>query len=106
MQSLNRVFLIGHAGSDPDVRILPSGRKEARLSLATGNRSADHERTDWHRVTLFDRLAQVVEDRVRKDDRVFVEGFIRYGSYETNGMTIPTMEIQARELVLLESASR
>ncbi len=104
MQSLNKVFLIGRAGSDPDVRVTAGGRKEARLSLATGNRYPDHERKDWHRVILHDRLAQVVEDYVSKADKLFVEGYVRYGSYERDGITIPTMEVVARELVLLESA--
>ena len=104
MTSVNKVLLIGSAGSDPDVRYTEGGRKEARLSLATTHQSrVDAGRKDWHRVILFDRLAQIVEDYVSKSDKVFVEGYIRYDSYERDGITIPTVEIVARELVLLEN---
>ena len=81
--------------------------KVARLSLATNWRTGgEHpeERTDWHRVTLWGRLAQVAEDYVSKRDRVYVEGYLQYDSYERDGVTIPTAEIRARELVLLSSA--
>ena len=104
MGSVNKVLLIGRAGADPDTHITSGGRKRARLSLATGAQTKpDHGRKDWHRVILFDRLAQFVEDYVSKGDRVYVEGHIEYGSYERDEVTIPTMEIVARDLVFLES---
>jgi single-strand DNA-binding protein len=59
------------------------------------------ERTEWHRLTLWDRLAQLAEDYVRKGDRVYVEGRMEYGSFERNGVTIPTAEVHVRELVML-----
>jgi single-strand DNA-binding protein len=63
------------------------------------------ERTAWHRLTLWDRLAQLAEDYVRKGDRVYVEGRIEYDSFERNGVTIPTTEVQVRELILLGAPS-
>jgi single-strand DNA-binding protein len=59
------------------------------------------ERTEWHRLTLWDRLAQIAEDYVRKGDRVYVEGRMEYDSFERNGVTIPTAEVHVRELVML-----
>lgn len=59
------------------------------------------ERTDWHRITVWNRTAQFVEDYVRKGDRVYVEGRLEYDSYERDGITIPTADVTARELVLL-----
>ena len=59
------------------------------------------ERTDWHRLTCWNRLAQFVEDHVTTGDRIYVEGRIEYDSYERDGVTIPTAEITVRELVML-----
>ena len=59
------------------------------------------ERTDWHRITCWNRLAQFVEEHVTTGDRIYVEGYLQYDSYERDGVTIPTAEITAYELVLL-----
>lgn len=61
------------------------------------------ERTEWHRLTLFDRLAQLAADYVRKGDRLYVEGRMQYDSYERNGVTIPTPEVHVREMAMLGS---
>ena len=106
-RSVNKIILVGNVGSDPDVRITSAGVKIARLSLATNDRftRADdgqvEERTDWHRVNLWGRLAQVAEDYVSKGDKLFIEGYLQYDSYERDGVTIPTAEIRAREMVML-----
>jgi len=80
-RSLNKVTLIGNAGGDPDVRATASGARVAKLSLATSRAFQDRsgqqqERTDWHRLTFFGRLADVVEQWVKKGDRLYVEGRI------------------------------
>ena len=103
-RSVNKVILIGAVGSDPDVRITSAGVKIARVSLATNWRTGGNEpeeRTDWHRVTLWGRLAQVAEDYVSRGDWLYVEGYLQYDSYERDGVTIPTAEIRAREMVML-----
>ncbi len=103
-RSVNKVILVGNVGSDPDVRTTGSGVKLARLSLATNWRTGGEEpeeRTDWHRITLWGRLAQVAEEYVARGDRLFVEGYLQYDSYERDGVTIPTAEVRAREMVLL-----
>ena len=82
-RSLNKVTLIGNTGSDPDVRTTPSGTRVGKLSLATSRSFSDRsgqqqERTQWHRLTFFGRLVDVVEQWVKKGDRLYVEGRIEY----------------------------
>jgi len=105
-RSVNKIILVGHVGRDPEVRETASGTRVASLSLATNHRlngagEEERERTDWHRLTLWNRLATFAEDYVRKGDRVYVEGRLEYDAYERDGVTIPTAEVQVRELVLL-----
>ncbi len=104
-RSINKVILVGNVGRDPDVQTTNSGTKVAHLSLATSRRiprnGSFEDRTDWHRLTLWDKLAQVAEEYVRKGDRVYIEGRIEYDSFEKNGVTIPTAEVTVRELVML-----
>jgi single-strand DNA-binding protein len=104
-RSINKVILVGNAGRDPDVHTTAGGMRVAHVSLATSRRlqreSGVEERTEWHRLTLWDRLAQVADEYVRKGDRLYVEGRIEYGSFEKNGVTVPTAEVRVSELVLL-----
>ena len=105
-RSINKVILVGNVGRDPDVQTTNGGTKVAHLSLATSrriqrNNNTPEERTEWHRLTLWDKLAEVAENYVRKGDRVYVEGRIEYDSFEKNGVTIPTAEVTVRELVML-----
>jgi len=104
-RSINKIILVGNAGRDPDIQTTGGGTKVAHLSLATSRRiprnSGAEERTEWHRLTLWDRLADVAEEYVRKGDRLYVEGRVEYGSFEKNGVTIPTAEVHVNELVLL-----
>lgn len=104
-RSINKVILVGNVGRDPDVQTTSSGTKVAHLSLATSRRipreGGAEERTEWHRLTLWDRLAQLAEDYIRKGDRLYVEGRMEYDSFEKNGVTIPTAEVHVRELVML-----
>jgi single-strand DNA-binding protein len=106
-RSVNKVILVGNIGRDPDIQTTNGGTKVAHVSLATSRRvprnGSFEDRTEWHRLTIWDRLAQLAEDYVRKGDRVYVEGRIEYDSFEKNGVTIPTAEVQVRELVLLGS---
>jgi single-strand DNA-binding protein len=105
---INKIVLIGNVGRDPDVQTTSAGTKVAHFSVATSRRvprnGSFEERTEWHRLTLWDRLAQLAEDYIRKGDRLYVEGRMEYASYERNGVTIPTAEIAVREIVLLGSS--
>lgn len=104
-RSINKVILVGNVGRDPDVATTAAGTKVAHLSLATSRRiprnEGFEERTAWHRLTLWDRLAALAEEYIRKGDRLYVEGRIEYDSFEKNGVTIPTAEVHVRELVML-----
>lgn len=104
-RSINKIILVGNIGRDPDVQTTTTGTKVAHVSLATSRRitreGGAEERTEWHRLTLWDRLAQLAEDYIRKGDRVYIEGRMEYDSFERNGVTIPTAEVHVRELVLL-----
>ena len=105
-QSLNKLSLIGNVGAAPEVRTLSGGTKLATLSLATKQRWKDksgqyQERTDWHRLKCWDRLAEVVEEYVSAGDRLYVEGRVEYGSYDRDGVTISTVEVHVRELLML-----
>ena len=105
-RSVNKIILVGNVGQDPDIQETGNGTKVAHLSLATNRRingsgEEPEERADWHRLTLWNRLAQFAQDYVSKGDRVYVEGRLEYDSYERDGITIPTADVNVRELVLL-----
>ena len=105
--SINKAILIGNVGSDPEIRTTASGNKVAKLSLATSRRYNDRsggvrEATQWHRLTVWDRLADVVEQYVHKGDRLYVEGRIEYSTTEDNqGVTRYWTDIVVHELVIL-----
>ena len=106
-RSLNRATLIGNLGADPEIRTVGTGSRVAQLSLATSRSwkdadGAQHERTDWHRVVVWGSRVEVVEQYLRKGERVYVEGEIQYRSYEDgDGVTRHVTEINAREILLL-----
>lgn len=105
-RTLNEVTLLGNVGRDPEVRATRGGRVVASLSLATNRRvpqrdgEAD-EKTDWHRITVFNKLAEYVRDHVKAGDRLLVKGRIEYGSYEREHVDIPTCDIVAAEIIML-----
>ena len=108
-RSVNRVILVGNAGSDPDVRETPSGSTVAHLSLAT-NRVFEHNgleqrKTEWHRLTFWAGAAKTVEKWVRKGTRMYVEGRIEYGSYDRDGVAVPTTDVIVQEFVFLDQRS-
>lgn len=110
-RSVNKVILVGNVGRDPDLQETQSGTKVAHLSLATnrripGNGDEGKERTDWHRLTFWNRLAEFAGQHIRKGDRIYVEGRIEYDSFERDGVTIPTADVNVREVVLLTPRAR
>jgi len=108
-RSLNKASLVGNVGVDPDVRTTPSGVRVAKLSLATSRNFPDrsgqqHERTDWHRLTFFGRLVDVVEQWVKKGDRLYVEGRIEYSqTQDERGGTRYWTSIVVNEMIMLGS---
>ncbi len=106
-RSLNKAMLIGNLGADPEVRTTPGGTRVATLSVATSRSWTDRggsqqEKTEWHRVVAWDRLAEICERYLKKGDRVYIEGRIEYRQWEgQDGQTRYTTEIRAREMVML-----
>jgi single-strand DNA-binding protein len=107
-RSINKAILVGNVGKDPDVKFLPSGMAVANFTLATSERFKDksgefQERTEWHNLTAYQRLAEIVRDYVRKGSKLYVEGRIQTRSWddkETNQKRYRT-EIVVNDLVLL-----
>ena len=102
---INKVILLGHVGAEPEVRAIDGGTKVARISIATTERYTDknnqkQEATEWHNVTLWRGLADVVDKYVHKGSQVYVEGKIRTREYEANGEKRYATEIIAEELKL------
>ncbi len=106
-RSLNKALLIGNLGADPEVRTTTGGTRVAGFSLATSRSWTDREgqpqeRTEWHRIVAWDKLAEIAEQFLHKGDRVYVEGEIQHRSYEDkDGVTRYVTEIRVRELVML-----
>jgi single-strand DNA-binding protein len=108
MASVNKVILVGNCGRDPEIRYLPSGQAVANVSVATSTRRKDKntgesiESTEWHRVTFYDRLAEIAGEYVRKGRPIYVEGRLKYGKYtDQAGIEKNTVDIIATELQLL-----
>ena len=108
MASVNKVILIGNCGRDPEIRYLPSGAAVANVTLATSSRRKDKnsgetiEDTQWHRVTFYDRLAEIAGEYVKKGRPIYVEGRLKYGKYTgQDGIEKNTVDIIATELQLL-----
>ena len=107
-RSLNKVMLIGNVGNDPEIRATGSGARVAKLSLATNRSWSDRsgqtqEKTEWHRLTFFGRLVDIVEQWVKKGDRLYVEGRIEYSQTEGEGGTKYWTDIVVNEMVMLGS---
>jgi len=109
-RSLNKASLIGNLGADPEVRSTNSGTRVATLSIATSrqwtSRSGEkQEKTEWHRVVCWDKLAEICEQYLKKGDRVYAEGRIEYRQWEgQDGQKKYTTEIRALELIMLGSS--
>ncbi len=108
MASVNKVILVGNCGRDPEIRYLPSGQAVANVSVATSSRRKDKntgetiEDTQWHRVTFYDRLAEIAGEYVKKGRPIYVEGRLKYGKYTgQDGIEKNTVDIIATEMQLL-----
>lgn len=104
---INKVILVGNVGADPEVRALDGGAKVARIRLATTERIYNKERnetkelTEWHSITLWRGLAEVVDKYIRKGAQIYIEGKLRTREYEKNGVRCYAPEIVAEELKML-----
>ena len=107
-KSLNKVMLIGNLGKDPEVKYTPSGTPVAKLTLATNERYKDkdgqwQDRTEWHNIVLWQRLAEIAGEYLKKGSKVYIEGRLQTRSWEdkqTNQKRYMT-EVVASDLLLL-----
>ena len=111
---MNKVMLIGNVGQEPEVRYVDAGVAVAKLTLATTERGYTlqngtqvPDRTDWHRIILWKRLAEVVEKYVHKGDKLYIEGRLRYSTYDDkNGIRHNLTEIWAENMEMLTPKSQ
>ena len=110
-RSLNKVMLIGNVGNDPEIRATSGGARVAKLSLATnrswsGRDGQQQEKTEWHRLTFFGRLVDIVEQWVHKGDKLYVEGRLEYSqTQDDQGGTRYWTDIVVTEMVMLGGAA-
>ena len=108
-RGVNKVILVGNVGNDPEVRYMPNGNAVANISIATSdswkdrNTGEQQERTEWHRVVFFNRLAEIVEQYVKKGTKLYLEGRLQTRSYEQDGVKKYSTEIVANEMQMLDS---
>lgn len=107
-KSVNKVILIGNLGKDPEVKFTPNGTPVAKFSLATNERFKDksgefQDRTEWHNIVAWQRLAEIVGEYVKKGSKVYIEGRIHTDSWDDKetGQKKYRTEIIAQDLVLL-----
>ena len=104
---INKVILVGNVGADPEVKSLDNGVKVARIRVATTERIYIKEKneykdnTEWHNITLWRGLAEVVDKYIRKGSQVYIEGKLRTREYDKNGVKCFATEIVAEELKIL-----
>ena len=109
-RGINKVILIGNLGQDPETRFMPSGGAVTNVSLATSESWKDkqtgqpQERTEWHRVVFFNRLAEIAGEYLKKGSKVYVEGSLRTRKWQgQDGQDRYTTEIVASEMQMLDS---
>lgn len=108
-RGINKVILVGNLGADPETRYLPSGDPVTNVNLATSDVWRDREsgeqkeRTEWHRVVFFKRLAEIAGEYLKKGSKVYVEGSLRTRQWEREGQKHYTTEIVANEMQMLDS---
>jgi len=108
-RGVNKVILVGNVGGDPEVRYMPSGGAVVNLTLATSdtwkdkNSGENVEKTEWHRLVFFNRLAEIVGEYVHKGSKLYVEGRLQTRSWEQDGVKRYATEIVASEMQMLDS---
>lgn len=110
MASVCKVHLVGNIGKDPEVRYSAAGKPIANASLATTSKRKNKEgemieTTEWHKLTFFDKLAEIVGEYVKKGSLIYVEGTIKYEKFiNKNGVEVNTTQIICNEMTILKRA--
>ena len=106
---VNKVILVGNLGQDPEVKYTAGGAAVTTLSLATSeswkdkDSGQDQERTEWHRVVLWRRLAEIAGEYLKKGSKVYIEGQLQTRKWEQDGQTRYTTEVIGRDMRFLDS---
>ena len=106
-RGINKVILVGNLGNDPETRSMPNGSSVTSISIATSeswkdkNTGAQQERTEWHKVVFFGKLAEIVAEYLKKGSSVYVEGSLRTNQWEKDGQKHYSTEIIASEMQML-----
>ena len=107
-RSVNKVTLIGTLGRDPEVRYMPNGNAVANLTLATDESYNDKqtgkkvESTEWHRITVYGKLAEIIQQYLKKGSKAYFEGKLRTREWEKDGVKRYTTEIIANDMMMLD----
>ena len=107
--SINKVIIIGTLGRDPEMRYLPNGNAVCSMSLATDEGYKDRntgqqvDKTEWHRIEAFGRLAEIMGEYLKKGSKCYVEGKLRTDEYEKDGIKRYSTKIIANEMTMLDS---
>lgn len=108
-RGINKVILVGNLGRDPETRYMPSGGAVTNVSIATSKGWKDKdsgeqkERTEWHRIVFFNRLAEIAGEYLKRGSKVYIEGELRTRDWEKDGQKHYTTEIVASEMQMLDS---
>ena len=106
---INKVILVGNLGQDPEVKYTAGGAAVTTLSLATSeswkdkDTGQDQEKTEWHRVVLWRRLAEIAGEYLKKGSKVYIEGQLQTRKWEQDGQTRYTTEVVGRDMQFLDS---
>ena len=106
---INKVILVGNLGQDPEIKYTAGGAAVTTLSIATSDSwkdkdsGMDQERTEWHRVVLWRRLAEIAGEYLKKGSKVYIEGQLQTRKWEQEGQTRYTTEIIAKDMQFLDS---
>ena len=109
MAGINKVILVGNLGRDPETRFMQSGAPVTNVSIATSKQWKDRdtgerkERTEWHRIVFFIRLAEIAGQYLKRGSKVYIEGELRTREWEREGQKHFTTEVVAQEMQMLDS---
>jgi single-strand DNA-binding protein len=108
MRGVNRVIIIGNLGNDPEQRAMPNGNAVTNITVATSESWKDkqsgqqQERTEWHRVVFFNRLAEIAGEYLKKGSKIYLEGSLRTRQWDKEGQKHYSTEIVGSEMQMLD----
>lgn len=111
MSGVNKAIILGNVGNDPEVKYMPNGNAVANLSIATSETWKDkstsdkQEKTEWHRIVAFGKLAEIIEKYVKKGSKLYIEGKLQTRSWKKDGQKHYSTEIVANSMQMLDSRS-